>query len=278
MLRRLLDNADRRLAVVMNEFGEIAVASRTVRGRNVHITELAGGCVCCSLLGEFEAAVEEIIQAVDPDLIVVETTGVAEPDALLFGVEEELPQVNLDSVVTVADADAMLRFPHLGYVTRAQFEAADLVLLNKVDLVGDDDLRAVEAQLRQVNAEARTVRCIRCDVPPSAIFGSVAPRPERPRPAERHGHLHDVDSFVYRGFGRFDRSRLESAMARLPQEIYRAKGFVRLGSSTTLLNYVAGRLEFEPADEDGENQVVFIGWGALEVREVVVGLLDACMA
>jgi len=84
LLRHILATRPAKIAIVMNEFGEIAIDSKVVEGKNVRITELGGGCVCCSLIGEFESAVNEIIQRVEPDIIVVETTGLAEPEALVF--------------------------------------------------------------------------------------------------------------------------------------------------------------------------------------------------
>ena len=68
----------------MNEFGEIAIDSQIIEGKNIRIADLGGGCVCCSLLGEFEAAVTEVTSTrCTPTSIIVETTGVAEPDALV---------------------------------------------------------------------------------------------------------------------------------------------------------------------------------------------------
>src|SRR5919109_4489275 len=122
LLRHLLGVAPRKIAILMNEFGEIAIDSQIIEGKNVRIAELGGGCVCCSLLGEFEAAVVEVIDTVHPDLIIVETTGVAEPDALLYNIQESLPQVRLDGVVAVADADALGRFTPLGPRSQPQLE------------------------------------------------------------------------------------------------------------------------------------------------------------
>src|SRR5947209_7398437 len=87
LLRHILEARPAKMAIVMNEFGEIAIDTKVVQGKNVRIAELGGGCVCCSLVGEFEAAVDEIIDEVDPEIIVVETTGVAEPDALAFNIQ-----------------------------------------------------------------------------------------------------------------------------------------------------------------------------------------------
>ena len=120
LLRRILETTGRRLAILMNEFGEIAIDSRVIAGKNVQMIELAGGCVCCSLTGELEAAVVEIIDAVHPELIVLEATGVAEADALVYEIEDNIPLVRLDGVVTIVDAYVTIKFPQMGYTTRTQ--------------------------------------------------------------------------------------------------------------------------------------------------------------
>ena len=135
LLRHILATRPAKIAIVMNEFGEIAIDTKVIKGKNVRIAELGGGCVCCSLLGEFEAAVNEIITRVAPEIIVVETTGLAEPEALVFNIQEALPQCRLDGVVSVIDADMLVRFPELGHTTRLQIEGADILLLNKIDLI-----------------------------------------------------------------------------------------------------------------------------------------------
>ena len=99
LLQHLVASTNRNIAILMNEFGEIAIDSKIIQGKHVQMTELVGGCVCCSLVGEFEAAVGEIIETISPELIVVETTGVAEPDAVIFDLEERLPAIRLESVI-----------------------------------------------------------------------------------------------------------------------------------------------------------------------------------
>src|SRR4029077_14590218 len=143
-------------------FGEIAIDTKVVEGKNVQIAELGGGCVCCSLLGEFEAAVNEIIETIAPERIVVETTGLAEPEALVFNIQEALPQCRLDGVVSVIDADMLIRFPELGYTTSLQIEGADILLLNKVDLVNPNQREPLEMKLRQINPIPAILRTERC--------------------------------------------------------------------------------------------------------------------
>src|SRR5438876_1191733 len=129
----------------MNEFGEIAIDTKVIEGKNVRIAELGGGCVCCSLVGEFEAAVNEIIEKVAPEMIIVETTGLAEPEALVFNIQEALPQCRLDGVVSVIDADMLVRFPEFGHTTRLQIEGADILLLNKIDLIKPTQMEPLDA-------------------------------------------------------------------------------------------------------------------------------------
>src|SRR6266487_998104 len=130
LLRHILSTSPAKIAIVMNEFGEIAIDTKVIEGKNVQIAELGGGCVCCSLLGEFEAAIGEIIEKVAPERIIVETTGLAEPEALVFNIQEALPQCRLDGVASVIDADMLVRFPELGHTTRLQIERADIFLLH----------------------------------------------------------------------------------------------------------------------------------------------------
>jgi len=171
LLRHILAKQGDKIAIVMNEFGEIAIDTKVIEGKNVRIAELGGGCVCCSLLGEFEAAVNEIIDKVAPERIIVETTGLAEPEALVFDIQEALPQCRLDGVVSVIDADMLVRFPEIGHTTRLQIEGADILLLNKIDLVEPVQIGALETKLREMNSTAAIVRAERCRVDPELLFG-----------------------------------------------------------------------------------------------------------
>jgi G3E family GTPase len=196
LLRYILDAIPKRIAILMNEFGELAIDSKIVTGRNVQLAELGGGCVCCSLIGEFEAAVDEIIETINPEIIILETTGVAEPDALVFTIQEDLPPVRLDGVITIADADALVRFPQLGHTTRMQIEAADIILLSKSDLVSARDLEREKARLAEINPAAPVLYTRHCRVDPDLLFGIGQERPAAP---PEHIHQPEFQSFIYTG-------------------------------------------------------------------------------
>lgn len=274
LLRHLLDVSSERLALLINEFGEIAIDTKVVARKNVQIAELQGGCVCCSLTGEFDAAVKEILQTVELDRLVVETTGIAEPDALLLDIEENLDRVRLDGVVTLCDADAMTRFPQLGRTARIQIAAADLILLNKIDLVSGAEAGRLEAILASENGRAQIVRTEHARVDPELLFG-VSPGSRRIDPIA-HRHAPDFESFSYRSAAAFEKSRFLAFAERLGEMgIYRAKGFVRFADGSELFNFVAGRCDLEPFPSS-ESALVFIGKRARAEHERIVRELKEC--
>src|SRR5206468_4202181 len=114
-----------------------------------------------------------------------ETTGVAEPEALVFDIEERLSRVRLDGVISIMDADGLLNFPSIGHTTRMQIESADLLLLNKVDLVLESDLLPLEEKLRRINEIAPILLTQCCHVDVDLLFGIARQRTVEP---PRHVH------------------------------------------------------------------------------------------
>jgi G3E family GTPase len=293
LLRHILAVQVGKIAVVMNEFGEIAIDTKVIEGKNVRIAELGGGCVCCSLLGEFEAAVNEIIEKIAPERIVVETTGLAEPEALVFNIQEALPQCRLDGVVSIIDADMLIRFPELGHTSRLQIEGADILLLNKIDLIEPGQVKPLETKLREITPTAAIVRTERCRIDPELLFGigrspreirsrvmmpsamSDISRGERKIAPPEHRHQSEFESFPFTSSKTFSRDCFEGFANSLPASVVRAKGFIRFADGAQLFNFVAGRWELEPFEFD-RTEVVFIGKNIAAEREALVSALKKC--
>jgi G3E family GTPase len=273
LLRHILATHPEKIAIVMNEFGEIAIDAKVIEGKNVRIAELGGGCVCCSLIGEFEAAVNEIIEKIEPERIVVETTGLAEPEALVFNIQEALPQCRLDGVESVIDADMLVRFPEIGHTTRLQIEGADILLLNKIDLVGPARLELLEKKLRAINATAAIIRTERCRIDPELLFGIGRERLVEP---PKHQHQPEFESFAWSSDKIFSRDCVEQFADRLPTSVIRAKGFIRFADGAQLFNFVAGRWELEPFDAD-RTELVFIGKNIAAEKEAILRALNECI-
>ena len=282
LLRHILATQPDKIAIVMNEFGEISIDTKVIEGRNVRIAELDGGCVCCSLLGEFEAAINEIIEKIAPERIVVETTGLAEPEALVFNIQDALPQCRLDGVVSVIDADMRVRFPELGHTTRLQIEGADILLFNKIDLIEVGQIERLERKLREINSTAAIVRCERCRIDPELLFGigrkrKIAPaEPKLPIPAASHQHQHEFESFAFTSGKIFSRDCFDDFANGLPTSVVRAKGFIRFANGAQLFNFVAGRWELEPFESE-KTELVFIGRRIAAEKEAIFRALNECV-
>ncbi|MBI4170369.1 MAG: GTP-binding protein [Candidatus Aenigmarchaeota archaeon] len=275
LLRNIIGSTDRKLAVLMNEFGEIGVDGAILKGKNIDMVELSGGCVCCSMTGEFEAAIKEIREKVKPELIVVETTGVAEPDAIVGDILENIDGVRLDAIITIADADSLTRFPSIGHTGRVQIEMADVLVLNKTDLVSAQEKETAKQKLEELNDHAIVLEAVRCDVDFDSVL-DIKP-PEKIYEKHSHEHLKEdgIQSFIYTTEKKLSRARTETLVSSLPNDIIRVKGFVKTSEGDFLLNAVFGRHEFEEQPVE-KTELVFIGKNALYYSADILRELKDC--
>ena len=274
-LRYLLDNSDKKIAIVMNEFGELDIDAKIIKGKNVNIAELTGGCVCCSISGEFELAVKEIIEKTQPEHIFVETTGVVDPEVLISDVLQGMAGLRLDSIIAIADADALEKYPEIGRTALIQLEMADIIFLNKTDLVNNNQAKALEEKLRKINTSAVIYHTVRCKVPLELLFGTEERKEKIKTEKGKHLKEEQIESFVYTSKNNFDKRKFNDFVRKLPKSIYRAKGFVILDNESYLFNYVNSRHEIEKMKAD-ETELVFIGKNILKFKEEVIKTLDLC--
>jgi G3E family GTPase len=160
MLNRVLGAAHgRRVGVIINELGRIDIDTRLIKSRSGDVMELVGGCVCheVRVQSELWAAVAEVVKRSEPEVMILETTGIAEPWSILDGLDA-LPRrtapVTAGAVVCVVDAEAGVKQLHRHEEARAQVEAADRILLTKLDLATPEQIVAIHRLLGQRNADA----------------------------------------------------------------------------------------------------------------------------
>src|SRR6478672_2293210 len=170
LLNRILaERHGKRIAVVENEFGEVPVDHELVIGAEEEIFETANGCICCTVRGDLIRVLNQLRKRRDRfDYVLIETTGLADPGpvAQTFFVDEELREdFRLDAIVTLVDAAHAERQLREVDAAANQVGFADVLLLNKVDLVDAAQLARVEQELRAVNATARLVRTNRAELP-----------------------------------------------------------------------------------------------------------------
>ena len=167
LLNRILtEDHGKRYAVIVNEFGEIGIDNDLVVGADEDVFEMNNGCVCCTVRGDLIRVVEGLMKRPGGfDGILVETTGLADPApvAQTFFMDDDVrAKAKLDAVVTVADAKHLMQRLADAPEAQEQIGFADVVLLNKADLVSPDELAAVERRIRAINPHAvihTTERC-----------------------------------------------------------------------------------------------------------------------
>ena len=169
LLNHILSNQQGlRSAVLVNEFGEVGIDHELVVATSESMVELSNGCICCSINGELQEAVHRVLERPEPiDLIVVETTGLADPlpVALSFMAGDLRDRLRLDSIITVIDAEHFSATALESPIARAQVVYGDILLLNKADLVDEQRLDEVEAELRAIKTDTRILRASRGEVP-----------------------------------------------------------------------------------------------------------------
>jgi G3E family GTPase len=179
LLNRILsEQHGQKYAVIVNEFGEIGIDNDLIVGVDEEIFEMNNGCICCTVRGDLIRIIQGLMRRKGKfDAIIVETTGLADPApvAQTFFVDEEVARkAKLDAVVTVADAmwlrDRLRDAPE----AKNQIAFADVILLNKTDLVGTGDLHEIEARIRAINPYATLHHTQRCAVPLPAVLNRNA--------------------------------------------------------------------------------------------------------
>ena len=265
-----------RIGAIVNDFGEIDVDATSVAGRVDSMISLANGCVCCEVdaseLGETLAGLADPEHGLD--LAVIEASGLAEP-AILSRMVHEVPRevVRHAGMVQVVDAegldDALARHPRL----TAHLAEADLVVVNKCDLVDRARFDRIRDTIRRHAPRVAVLPAVRAAVPTGLLLGmepdrdTAAGSEDGREPSDGPAHPHDHDHLHdgYRAFtvipsGPLHPRRFLSALASPPTGAYRAKGTVTLGTADGPRRYevalVGRRLELRAGGEGTEGMVV----------------------
>jgi G3E family GTPase len=179
LLNRILsENHGKKYAVIVNEFGEIGIDNDLIIGADEEVFEMNNGCVCCTVRGDLVRIIEGLMKRKGKfDAIILETTGLADPApvAQTFFVDEDVREkTSLDAVVTVADAKWLSARLKDAPEAKNQIAFADVIVLNKTDLVTKPELAEVEARIRAINPYARLHRTERAQVKLSDVLGQGA--------------------------------------------------------------------------------------------------------
>ena len=233
LVNHILRTADERIAVLVNDFGDINIDEELIASQDGDTISLANGCICCSLVDGFSAALATIT-ALDPipERLVIESSGVADPATVAaYG---HGPGLTLDATVVVVDAETIRKKStdvYVGDTVIGQLGSGDILVLNKTDLVGVESAAATREWLAELAPKAVIVEAANAVVAPALLFGVVTPQPvvEHDHGAEDHQHAESLfESWTWTSDEPVERAAVDAAMDALPDEVVRAKGVLYL--------------------------------------------------
>lgn len=290
---------DRKLrpAILMNELGKADVDGRILSEavQGLALEKLFDGCICCSKKSEIAGSMKSLL-ALAPDVILVELTGVANPEEVVDAMAEPelLNEVTLHKIITVIDAENALEYgsifasdKQLVHTLRRQLEVADVILVNKRDLVSDPHLSKVVRMIRKHNDQAAVFHTTFGKFSPDPVMDGLRPLQRQAQTTGRlkmapvrHAHSAIGASGAPDGQGNASFSRIQSVLIPINgavpislkplekwlkskgKQVLRAKGYVPLGGvrGASLVQFAGKRIDYERAEYQGPSYMVIIGY------------------
>ncbi|MEM1388589.1 MAG: GTP-binding protein [Pseudomonadota bacterium] len=283
LLNRILtERHGKKYAVIVNEFGEEGIDNDLVVDADEEVFEMNNGCICCTVRGDLIRILSGLMKRADQlDAIIVETTGLADPAPVIqtFFVDADVAsRTKLDAVVTVADSvhlDGQLGEHH---EAEEQVAFADVLLLNKTDLVAGENLEDIEARIRKINPYAKIIHTAHCTTPLDEVVGLNAFSLDRVLEVEPdfltsdHDHEHDDDvtSVSFTSETPLDLEKFQTWFGELlqskGQDILRSKGILEFEGEEERYVFQGVHMLMSgspmgawPAGKPRNSRVVFIG-------------------
>ena len=266
--------------VVVNEFGDVGIDGSLLKNAGSDVVELTGGCICCTMKVDLYQTLKKIWQEFNPRQIFIESTGVADPTTITGTIEDaELREhMEIARVITVLDIELWEGHEYFGPIFFNQLQQADLILLNKIDIVEENKIPQFLEEIHETVPDAQVVPTIHCKVDPEIVMTDRIKITQMVEYHEidHHNHLdhesHEADSheneaadypyisFSFRSRDALDEGCFKRFTENLPWELFRIKGPVCFGDRTVLVNYVGGKNEWSEWKDEEETCLVFVGW------------------
>lgn len=281
LLNRILTHEHgKKVAVIVNEFGEVGIDNQLVIDTDEEIFEMNNGCICCTVRGDLIRIIGNLMKRRNKfDHLVIETTGLADPAPVIqtFFVDEDMrEQLELDAVVTVVDAKHIWQHWDADEA-QEQIAFADVILLNKTDLVTPEQLEELEKRIRGMNAMAKIYRTRNSEVAMDALLGVKAFDLNRALEIDpnflgedTHEHDESVYSVALVEEGALDGDKLNDWMGELLRtngpDIFRMKGILNIAGEDNRFVFQGVHMLFDgkpdrpwKPNETRKNELVFIG-------------------
>jgi len=277
LLNRIL-TADhgRRVAVIVNEFGAVGIDHHLLISSDQEIVEMSNGCICCTVRGDLVRSLFQLLDHREKfDTLMIETTGLADPAPVVqtFFLDERIKNAyQLNGVVTVVDAKHIFQQLSQSPESKEQIAFADMVLLNKIDLINPEDLPELEFKLRNLNGAARVCQTRNSDVDIGTVLDlrSLDLEIRAEQHDHNHAHTEDIETVAISTPGDLDGLKLSQwfreLLAEFGERVMRMKGILNLRKDPDQFVFQGVHLLFEgrpgrawAEDEERLNRLVFIG-------------------
>ena len=295
--------------VIVNEFGKVGIDGALLKETGSDVIELASGCICCTLQIDLKQTITKVCNRFNPRQILIEASGLADPSTIAAVIHD--PDIHkhaeLKKIITVLDCECWKAREAFGTVFYNQLNLADLILLNKIDLVKKDEIQQILKEIHHTVSRCRVVPTVRCRVDFETI-GADAPGKDSKlklgdftglnliapgahaknhlrhdnRPGKNHAHDAKPDdannymAFSFQDPRALDETCFKRFLENLPWELFRLKGPVRFEDRSVLINFVGGKGDWETWRGAPETRLTFIGWDVNEAE--IIKRLKNCLA
>jgi len=281
LLKRILEDErrhGRKVAVLMNELGQVSIDSDVVE-EDVSLKELLGGCICCSIQDKLEEQLQGLLMEEHPEVIYIETTGVAHPVEVLDSILSPLfaDQFFIKGIITTVDGtrwkDRKMLSPDLQQLILEQVRNADFILINKIDHLAENEQAQLIFEMQGLNSHAQCLLTNYSMVPIEKLRNLALDVKKE----SSHIHL-NLSTFVYQFQKPISDTGFEEFLKKLPNTIYRIKGYLKFHYSEQpfLFQYAYGMPLYMKEYMNRRLNLVFIGenvnWGT--IKEQLVSLQE----
>jgi G3E family GTPase len=280
LLKRLLEDErsrGRKTAVMMNELGKVSIDSEAARDEDVALTELLGGCICCSIQDKLEAQLQGLLVNDRPEVIYIETTGAAHPVEVLDAILSPLfaDQFTIKGIVTTVDGlrwrDRQVLSPQIHQLLVEQVRHADFILINKMDELSESEQSQIIFEIQGINSVARCLLTSFSQVSIDELRKLTLSFDKKTSSSFSKTAL-NLTTFVYQFQGPISHTGFEGFLKDLPERIYRIKGYVKFDPSSKpyLFQYSYGMPFYMKEEMNLPLNLVLIGenvhWSEIEEK------------
>jgi G3E family GTPase len=279
LLKRLLEDEQRlgrKTAVMMNELGKVSIDSDAVEGDDVSLKELLGGCICCSIQDKLEAQLQGLLIDEKPEVIYIETTGAAHPVEVLDAILSPLfaDKLLIKGILTTVDGKRWMErkslSPQLQQLILEQVRHADFIIINKMDELKENEQAKIIFEIQSINSNAR---CLLTNYSQVSIeqLRKLSVSFEKEKKESQRVTI-NLTTFVYQFKTAISHAEFENFLKRLPDTIYRIKGYVKFDHSDLpfLFQFSYGMPIYLKEDMNMRLNLVFIGeginWNGIETQ------------